>query len=30
MYAGQMVFSPLMGFLPRHDFYKCFRRYRGN
>ena len=30
MYTGQLVFSQLMQFLPRHDFNRCVRRYRGN
>ncbi|MDA2936681.1 IS4 family transposase [Acidobacteria bacterium AH-259-A15] len=30
MYTGQMVFSQLMDFLPKHDFDKCVHRYQGN
>jgi hypothetical protein len=30
MYKDRLVFSQLMDFLPRHDFDKCVRRYRGN
>ena len=30
MYTGQMVFSQLMDFLPKHEFNKCVRRYQGN
>jgi transposase len=30
MYSGQVVFSQLMDFLPRHEFNACVRRYRGN
>lgn len=30
MYTGQMVFSQLMDFLPRHEFNQCVRRYQGN
>lgn len=30
MYSGKLVFAQLMEFLPRHDFNKCVRRYRGN
>ncbi len=30
MYAGKLVFSQLMDFLPRNDFDKCVRTYRGN
>lgn len=30
MHAGQFVFAQLMGFLPRHEFNKCVRRYRGS
>ena len=30
MYTGQMVFSQLMGFLPKHEFNQCVRRYQGN
>jgi len=30
MYSGRIVFSQLMDFLPKHDFDKCVRRYRGN
>ena len=30
MYTGQMVFSQLMDFLPKHEFNQCVRRYRGN
>jgi hypothetical protein len=30
MHAGQFVFAQLMDFLPRHEFNKCVRRYRGN
>jgi len=30
MHAGRIVFSQLMEFLPKHEFDKCVRRYRGN
>ncbi len=30
MYSGQIVFAQLMEFLPRHDFSRCVRRYRGD
>ncbi len=30
MYSGRLVFAQLMDFLPRHEFRKCVRRYRGN
>ena len=30
MYAGQLVFTQLMDFLPRHDFNACVRRYDGD
>jgi len=30
MYAGEVVFAQLMEFLPRHEFDRCVRRYRGN
>lgn len=30
MYSGEIVFAQLMEFLPRHDFDRCVRRYRGN
>ncbi len=30
MYTGQMIFSQLMDFLPKHEFDKCVRRYQGN
>ena len=30
MYAGRIVFSQLMDFLPRHEFNSCVRRYQGN
>ena len=30
MHAGQFIFAQLMDFLPRHEFNKCVRRYRGN
>jgi len=30
MYAGQVVFSQLMDFLPRREFNQCVRRYRGH
>lgn len=30
MYTGRLVFSQLMDHLPRHEFGKCVRRYRGN
>ena len=29
MYTGQMVFSQLMDFLPKHEFNKCVRRDEG-
>jgi len=30
MHAGQFVFAQLMEFLPKHEFHKCVRRYRGD
>jgi len=30
MFAGQLVFTQLMEFLPRHEFNSCVRRYRGD
>lgn len=30
MYAGQLVFSQLIEFLPRREFDQCVQRYRGN
>jgi len=30
MHSGRIVFSQLMDFLPRHEFKKCVRRYRGH
>ena len=30
MHAGRIVFSQLLDFLPRYEFNKCVRRYRGN
>jgi hypothetical protein len=30
MHAGQTVFSQLIDFLPKREFDKCVRRYRGN
>lgn len=30
MNTGRIIFSQLMYFLPRHEFNKCVRRYRGN
>jgi hypothetical protein len=30
MYAGQIVFSQIMHFLPLRAFHKCVTRYRGN
>lgn len=30
MHSGQLVFSQLMDFLPRHEFNTCVRRYRGH
>ena len=30
MLSGKLVFAQLMEFLPRHDFDKCVRHYRGN
>ena len=30
MYTGQMVFSQLMDFLPKHEFNQCVGRYQGN
>jgi hypothetical protein len=30
MNAGRLVFAQLMDFLPRHEFNRCVRRYRGN
>lgn len=30
MHDGRFIFAQLMDFLPRHEFNKCVRRYRGN
>ena len=30
MYPGEVVFAQLMEFLPRHEFNRCVRRYRGD
>ena len=30
MHSGQLIFSQLMEFLPRHEFAKCVARYQGN
>lgn len=30
MHSGQLIFSQLMEFLPRHEFAKCVARYHGN
>jgi len=30
MHVGRIVFSQLMDILPKHEFDKCVRRYRGN
>jgi hypothetical protein len=30
MHDGQFIVAQLMDFLPRHEFNKCVRRYRGN
>jgi len=30
MYSGEVVFAQLMEFLPRHQFSRCVRRYRGD
>ena len=30
MYAGKLVFSQLMDFLPMHQFRRCVERYNGN
>lgn len=30
MYSGKLVFAQVMDFLPRHEFDKAVRRYRGN
>ena len=30
MYAGQLVFSQLMDYLPMYEFRKCVLRYEGN
>jgi transposase len=30
MYSGEIVLAQLMEFLPRHDFDRCVRHYRGN
>ena len=30
MHAGQFVFAQLMSFLPKRDFDRCVRKYRGN
>ena len=29
MHTGRIIFSQLMDFIPRHEFNKCVRRYRG-
>ena len=30
MHEGRMIFSQLMDFLPRYEFDRCVRNYRGN
>lgn len=30
MFAGRVVFAQLMDFLPKHEFSKCVRRYKGS
>jgi len=30
MHAGRFIFSQLMDFLPKYEYDKCVRRYRGN
>ncbi len=30
MFAGQLIFTQLMEFVPRHQFNACVRRYRGD
>jgi len=30
MHQGQIIFSPLMEFLPQYAFRKCVNRYQGN
>ena len=30
MHTGQLIFSQLIEFLPKHEFVKCVARYRGN
>ncbi len=30
MNTGRLVFAQLLDFLPRHEFNRCVRRYRGN
>ncbi len=30
MYSGEVVFAQVMEFLPRHQFNRCVRRYRGD
>ncbi len=30
MHTGQFLFAQLMAFLPRRDFDRCVRKYRGN
>jgi IS4 transposase len=30
MFSGEIVLAQLMEFLPRHEFDRCVRRYRGN
>jgi len=30
MHVGQLVFSQLMDFLPKHEFHKCVEGHRGN
>src|SRR4030042_7150835 len=29
MHSGQIIFSQLMSFLPKHEFNKCVHRYQG-
>ena len=30
MYEGRMIFSQLLDFVPRYEFERCVRTYRGN
>lgn len=30
MYSGKMIFAQLMDFVPKHEFRRCVKRYRGS